>query len=588
MKIQLKQFATLQKLWVLLENKDKKNGFLIFFLMVIGTIIELVGIGLIIPVLAILGDETIIHNYPLFTKALVFLGSPSHKQLVVYVMSLLLFVYLFKCVFLGYSIHKQSRFIYQLSAKISSKLFRLYLIQPYTFHLQRNSAELIRIVSTDVSMLSSVVQSLTIVLAELFVVLGIFTLMLVVEPIGAIASLVILTGSAWLFVFLTKSKLRKWGKENQYHGYKKFQHIQQGLSSSKDVKLLGREKEFFRKYDFHNEKIASLNEWQYTLSQYPRLFIELLAIMGLISVAISMVFIGKDIRVILPILSLFSMAAFRLMPSVNRIMSSVQTIQYSLPAVSVIHDELIKLKDVTLPRSTKNDVFKDELTVNNISFHYETSSKGILENVSFSISKGETIGIIGGSGAGKTTLIDLLLGLLQPTAGSIKVDEYDLQNCLREWQDQIGYVPQSIYLIDDTLRRNIAFGIADDDIDEEKVLEAVKAAQLEPFVHKLEQGLNTEVGERGVRLSGGQRQRIGIARALYHNPTILVLDEATSSLDIKTESSVMDAINALHGKKTIFIVAHRLTTVEKCDRILRFENGMLVEQGIPSEMLKSV
>lgn len=585
MKINWKQFGPVRKLWFLLEHNDKKTSVLIFFLMIFGTILELIGIGLIIPVLAILGDETIIYKYPLLAKLVEFLGYPSHKTLVVYVMSLLFLVYLFKTLFLGYSIHKQSRFIYQLAAKTSAKLFKLYLFQPYPFHLHRNSAELIRIVSTDVTMLASVVQSSTIVIAELFILFGMFSLMFFVEPTGAFISMSVLSLSAWLFNLLTKKKLTKWGGENQFHGYKKFQHIQQGLGAAKDVKVLGREKQFVEKYNSHNVRIAVLSERQYTLSQYPRLFIELLAILGLITVTISMIFLGKDIRVVLPTLSLFALAAFRLMPSVNRIMSGIQTIQYSSPSIAIIHAELSKLKSVSEKPFKDQFRFTRQISFESVSFEYPSNNKTILREVSFSIQKGESIGIIGGSGAGKTTLIDLLLALFEPTSGSIKIDDVDVNDNIRGWQDQIGYVPQSIYLTDDTLRRNIAFGLEDNVIDEKKIYAAIKAAQLETFINKLKDGLDTEVGERGVRLSGGQRQRIGIARALYHNPQVLVLDEATSSLDNHTEKSVMEAINALHGKKTLVIVAHRLSTVERCDRVFRFENGIMVGQGTPSQML---
>lgn len=581
-----KRFQPVIRLWSLLEKKDKKLAFFIFGYVIIGTILELIGIGLIIPIFAIIGDEKIVNKYPILLSIVRFIGSPSHKVLIIYTMSFLLTIYIIKAAFLSFSAYIQSKFIYQLSAKTSSKLFKLYLFQPYAFHLGRNSAELIRIVSTDVAMLASTVQSATIVLAEFFVLLGLFLLLVFVEPTGAVISISVLSISAWLFHILTKSRIIQWGIENQLHGSKKFQHIQQGLSAAKDVKLLGREKEFTNKYDYHNEQIALLSERQYTISQFPRLFIELLAILGLISLVISMILLGRNINAILPTLALFAAAAFRLMPSVTRILSGIQTIQYSLPSINTLYSELRTL--LTLPISkTKDDrILESEIIFDNISFKYQDSDKNVLQDVSFCIKKGESVGIIGGSGAGKSTLIDILLGLLLPSSGVVRVDDVDIQNDLRNWQDQIGYVPQTIYLTDDTLRRNIAFGIPDDKINEGQIINAVKSAQLESYILKLKGGLDTEVGERGVRLSGGQRQRIGIARALYHNPQVLVLDEATSSLDYATENGVMESINALHGQKTIVIVAHRLSTVERCDRIMHFDHGKLIEEGSAEEILK--
>lgn len=585
MKKPLKSFI---KLWALLENKDKKQAYFILFLMVFGTFLELLGIGFVIPIFAIIGDEQAITQFPVVVSIVNLLGKPAHHKLVIYVMLFLLFIYIIKSVFLAYSSYRQSNFIYRFSAKVSSKLFKLFLVQPYPFHLWRNSSELIRIVSNDVSMLASVVQSLTIILSEGFVLMGLFVFLVVVEPIGAVVSISILSLSALFFHLLTKSRIVKWGIENQFHGAKKFQHIQQGLSAAKDVKLLGREKKFIDIYNFHNVQIAELSEKQYTVSQLPRLFIELLAITGLIILVISMVLLGRDVGLILPTLALFAAAAFRLMPSVNRILSGVQTVQYALPSVITIHKELNELEISPEKLRGGGKSFDSEIIFENVSFSYEAADKVILKNISFKICKGESVGIIGGSGAGKSTVIDILLGLLRPISGFVKVDNVDIQEDLRMWQDQIGYVPQTIYLTDDSIRRNIAFGIPDEEIDEQRIQRAVRASQLEDFINSLEFGLNTEVGERGVRLSGGQRQRIGIARSLYHNPQVIVLDEATSSLDYDTERDVMESINALHGEKTIIIVAHRLNTIQNCDRILRFENGIISQEGTSIEVLKNM
>jgi ABC-type multidrug transport system fused ATPase/permease subunit len=311
----------------------------------------------------------------------------------------------------------------------------------------------------------------------------------------------------------------------------------------------------------------------------PRLWLELLAVTGLAALVLAMIGQGKPLDALLPTLGLFAAAAFRLMPSVNRILTSLHSLRFSLPVIDTIYNEFRLLGATMAPQRGERLSFDSGLALDQVKFRYPAAEALALRGVSLAIQPGTSVGFIGGSGAGKSTLVDIILGLLVPASGSVTIDGVDIQTNLRGWQDQIGYVPQSIFLTDDTLRRNVAFGLPADQIDEAAVLRAIRAAQLEQFVNDLPQGLDTIVGERGVRLSGGQRQRIGIARALYHDPPVLVLDEATSSLDTTTERGVMEAVRALHGKKTLLIVAHRLTTVEHCDRLFRLERGRVVQEG---------
>jgi ABC-type multidrug transport system fused ATPase/permease subunit len=297
---------------------------------------------------------------------------------------------------------------------------------------------------------------------------------------------------------------------------------------------------------------------------------------------------GRAMASIVPVMGLFAAAAFRLLPSISRMLISMQALRYGIPAINHIHDDLkLAIPEVVENKEeTAGDIFlQGEVELDNISYNYPATTASALVEVSMSIEKGESVGFIGPSGSGKSTLVDLILGLLTPDSGQVKVDGQNIQDNLRLWQDQIGYVPQAIFLTDDTLRRNIAFGLAEDQIDDSAVMRAIKAAQLEEFVAGLPDKLESMVGERGVRLSGGQRQRIGIARALYHDPGILVLDEATSSLDTETELEVMQTVTELHGSKTVIIVAHRLSTVENCDRLYRLDQGRLVEVGTPSTMI---
>lgn len=577
----------LTTLWTILTKREKRNFYFIFLLMLLGAFIELIGIGVVVPVFAIIGEADISVKYPVIKPLMVKLGNPSHMNIVIIGMSMLLLIYIFKVLFQTYSAYKQSNFIYKLSARLTSRLFELYIKQSYVFHLTANSAQLIRNATADVVMLASAVQSFLIALTEVFVLLGLFVLLIFVEPYGAILSMLILSISGLLFLTFTKRKVAKWGDANHIHAGKRFQHLQQGLGATKDVKLLGREEEFIKQFDFHNDKMGVYNERQYTVAQLPRLFIELLAIVGLSLVVISMTLMGKDVSAILPTLALFVAAAFRMIPSANRILGSIQTVHFGIASIESVNREI---KTLTVPED-ENDkekqpvVFTNEIQLKGIDFTYPSSTRQTIDNISIKIKKGQSVGIIGGSGAGKSTLIDIFLGLLKQDSGLILVDGNDVYKNLRGWQDMIGYVPQVIYLTDDTLRRNIAFGLPMDKIDDEMVMKAIRSAKLEELVAQLPEGLNTEVGERGVRLSGGQRQRIGIARALYHDPEVLVLDEATSSLDQDTEKNIMESVNALHGNKTIIIVAHRLSTVKNCDKIVKLGNGKLVQEGTVLQVL---
>ena len=357
------------------------------------------------------------------------------------------------------------------------------------------------------------------------------------------------------------------------------------MGGVKDVKLLGREDDFLDVFQKHNSNSARMWKLQTTLQNLPRLMFEMLAIIALAILVLTMLYMGRDINSIVPILGLFAAAAFRMMPSITRVLVSLQALRYRFSAIDTLYEEL----NVESIKKTGEEVgssrFMSELTLENVVYHYPSNKASVLNNISLTIKKGESVGFIGMSGSGKSTLVDVILGLLTPTSGTVYVDGLNIQKNLRGWQNQIGYVSQSIFLTDDTLRRNVAFGIADKDIDEAAVLRAIKMAQLDELVSSLPAGIDTIVGERGILLSGGQRQRIGVARCLYHDPEILVLDEATSSLDNSTEKMVMDSITALHGKKTVIIVAHRLSTVEHCDNVFRLKNGQIVEQGIPSDIL---
>jgi ABC-type multidrug transport system fused ATPase/permease subunit len=575
------------KLWHLIAIEQQKTLFTVMMLMLIGMLLETLSVGLVIPAIAIMTQTDFISQYPSLIPILDYLGNPSAEVIVIIGMISLIVIYAIKSLFLGFLAWRQMVFVHGVQAGLSFKLFSGYLGLPYLFHLQRNSAQLINNVINETNLFThSVLIAGMTILTESLVMIGILVLLIIVEPVGAITVAFTLGVAGFTFNRMTKNALLKWGRARQKHEECRIQHLQQGLGGAKDVKLLGREDTFLMKYKMHNDGSARIGWKSKTLTQLPRLWLELLAVTGIAILVLTMIKQGRELESILPTMGLFAAAAFRIMPSVNRVLIAIQSLRFSMPVIERLHNETTLIKDITDTTASNGKLsFNELLELENISFKYLDSGKQILNNINIKIPYGSSVGFIGGSGAGKSTLVDILLGLLTPSQGTVKVDGIDIQKGLRNWQDHIGYVPQTIFLTDDTLRHNIAFGLSNDDIDEQALSHAIKSSQLEQFVEDLSLGLDTIVGERGVRLSGGQRQRIGIARALYHDPQVLVLDEATSSLDMETERGVMDSVRALQGDKTIIIVAHRLSTVEHCDILFRFENGRLVEQGNSSDML---
>jgi len=578
--------ATASKIRSLLTPAERNSALALFGLMVVGMTLETLCTGLVIPAIALMMQQDLAATYPQFQPLLAALGNPSQAELIVNVMLGLVAIYLLKNLFLALLAWRQTRFAFGVQVQLSQRLFTAYLRQPYTFHLQRNSAQLIRNVIGGVGMFTDAIVNSLNITTELLVLLGILTLLLAVEPGGTLIAALVLGGAAWTFHYGMRARIVRWGATRQLHDGLRLQHLQQGLGGAKDLKLLGRESNFLNQYRVHNTQSARVGQFQATLQMLPRLWLELLAVAGLATLVITMLAQGREMATIVPTLGLFAAAAFRLMPSVNRVLAAAQALRYNLPVVNTLHEEM---KLVALEQAAGRQQgpaatgFQADIRLANVSYIYPSAAAPALNDLTLRIRKGESIGFVGPSGSGKSTLIDVVLGLLPPEAGQVLVDGENIQQDLRAWQDQIGYVPQSIYLTDDTLRRNVAFGLRNEAIDDTAVERAIRAAQLEEFAAGLPKGLETIVGERGVRLSGGQRQRIGIARALYHDPALLVLDEATSALDAATERGVMQAVTALHGAKTILIVAHRLSTVGGCDRLYRLEHGRIVAETDQAE-----
>ena len=578
--------SSVRQLWDLLTRQQRWAGVVLLGLIMVGMALETLGVGLVVPMLALVTERDFTARYHVLVPVLRFLGNPSQEKFVVIAMLFLVGVYVVKTFYIAFMTWRQYSFLATVQVDLSQRLFAGYLGQPYAFHLRRNSAELIRNVISEVAMVVTGFTSVLVILAEALMVGGICALLLTVAPVGALLIVALFGGAGWAFHRVTRRHIARWGRARLVHDVLRTQHVMQGLGGIKEVKLLGREDSFLAVFRTQNAGRARVEGRQLTLQAMPRLLLELLVIAGTVALIVVTISQGRALQSLVPTIGLFGVAAFRLLPSANRILSSVQSVRFVAPGIRVIHEESRLIEAGIVPRRGQPMPFANAVTLERVTFQYESTAGPALSDVTLSIVHGTSVGFIGSSGAGKSTLVDIILGLLVPTSGTVRVDGVDIQTNPRGWQDQIGYVPQSIFLTDDTLRRNVAFGVPDDKLDEAAVRKAIHAAQLDEFVRELPQGLDTMVGERGVRISGGQRQRIGIARALYHDPTVLVLDEATSSLDTAMEHDVMETVRTLHGTKTLIIVAHRLNTVEQCDRLFRLKRGRIAEEGATADLLR--
>ena len=572
--------ATRKLLWNVLQANERRALFGVFALILVGALLETFSIGMMIPVLSVIASEDRRISLLFFTIE----PSLTKSQLIQLAVGLMLSVYVFKNIFLAISIWIQRGFLTRVTSRIAARMLEVYVRQPYAFHLRKNSSTLIRNTQDAQLIVAGGIEPMLTILTEGLIAAALFLVLVVVEPLGTICVIGLLLCATFLFQRFFDRKLQRWGTERQFQKGSIIQTIQQGLGAVKDVKVLGREDWFIDEHREHQLLDADLLRRINTVQAVPRLWLEVMAMAGLAGLVAIMLATGKDVESIIPTVGLFAATSFKVLPSINKVVNSKQTLKVSRSTIETINHDL----DLPISLNSKIEISSfqfESVVVDRLNFKYEQSENLVLADINLKIHSGEAVGFVGQSGSGKSTLIDVMLGLLTPLSGSVVVNGQEVSGIKSVWQKTIGYIPQTIFLMDDSLRRNIAIGIADTEIDEVAIHDALKSAQLEDFVASLPEGLDTVVGERGVRLSGGQRQRIGIARALYHRPSVLVLDEATSSLDTETEHGVMQAVQALQGDKTVIIVAHRLSTVEYCDRLYRLDAGRIVDEGTFDEVM---
>lgn len=574
--------AVLKPIYRMLTPRERFQGIGLVALMVVSMMLEMLGIGIVVPALSAMSSGLSGLSSPATQQWLAYLGNPSQNQIILGGLAVLLAIYVIKVAFLVFANWRQAAFVSRVHSRVAMQLFRRYLLQPWRYHLANNSTDLVQKLG-ETTGLSSVCTAFLSLVAESLVLAGILSLLLWYEPVGAIAVGILMGGATWLLQSATQHRLQQWGTRYWRHVANANRVFAEGLQGAKDVKVLGREQSLIDRAAVHKSEQARLNARNTVFQQLPRLWFELIAVGGLCALTAVMVREGKSPQAMVPTLGLFAAAAFRMLPSANRVITGLQTLRFSSAVMNALYSDL-QLPEIGLPDRCAPLPFRQAIRLEGIRFRYDKTPLYALDGVSMKIPHGASVGLIGGSGAGKSTLVDILLGLLAPTSGRVTVDGADIADNVRAWQSVVGYVPQSIFLSDDTIRANVAFGVPPDQIDDIAVARAIAAAQLDSVVSQLPDGTNTVLGERGMRLSGGQRQRIGVARALYHDPQVLVLDEATSALDSETESGVMAAVESLHGAKTLIIIAHRLTTVARCDVVYRLEKGKVVATGSLAEV----
>jgi ATP-binding cassette, subfamily B, bacterial PglK len=574
------------KFWQILTPAQKRSALGLLLLMLVSTLFEMLGIGVLLPGLSILSGAKASQEQGWQRAVLEALGRPTRMQVIAWGALGLLVLYFTKAAVVLCTSYRQARFVRQLDKSLCERLFRLYLTQPWEAHLRRNSAEMIRNITT-VAGIADACSSTLNALAEAMILAGVGAVLLWLDPIGTLVVGSLAAVSTWTLDRVFKKRSRRWGElRHDFHG-RLTKTVHQGLGGVKDVKMRGSEDYFSRQFSAHAAMVAAVSERQSFAFVVPRLWHELVGVAAISLLTFVLMWQGKPIEEFIPTLGVFAAAGFRMLPAVNRFSTALQLMNYWGSSVDTVASELSREREAASTAVVAPLSFHDRIAFDRVGFTYEGASTAALEGIDLVIPHGASVGIVGASGAGKSTLVDVMLGLLSPDRGKVLIDGHELAGRERGWQRAVGYVPQTIYLCDDTIRANVAFGIEESQIDDAAVARAISAAQLDEFVASLPDGLATFVGERGVRLSGGQRQRIGIARALYHDPQLLVLDEATSALDTDTEQGVMDAVESLHGAKTLVIVAHRLTTVAHCDVLYRLEKGRIVRSGSFQEVTHS-
>lgn len=574
----------IKKFNILLAKGQKKRVAVLFFLMLIGAFFEVIGVSLMLPLVSAIMEPDIIETNSIVKWVCDLFDLHSHQTFVIVCIVALVAVFIIKDLFLMFEFYVQYRFVYNNRFATQCRLLDAFLKKPYEYFLNAKSGEILRIIQNDVSQTYSLLTTLLTMATETVVTIALVITIFIIDPVMSTFVAVMLGIMIIIISRIVKPVLRKQGLSLQKNSALTYKWLQQSINGIKEVKVTRKENYFKDNYNTSGQVVVKAEKTYSVLGQLPRLLIEMVCVCSMLTLIALLIYNGREVETLIPTLSAFAMAAVKLMPSANRIVSAMNSVAFYEPALDKLLENLnnaekgiltVADKRYEVPADAPQITVNDEVVLNNIVYAYPNTEKNVLDGAQMTIPVGKSVGIVGKSGAGKTTAVDIILGLLEPRDGQILSDGVDVMKNYPSWLSHLSYIPQSIFMLDDSIRANVAFGVDSDKIDEDMVMHALSEAQMLEFVETLPDGINTKIGERGIRLSGGQRQRIGIARALYTNPELLIFDEATSSLDNETEAAIMESINSLHGKKTMVIIAHRLQTIEGCDIVYRVEDGRI-------------
>ena len=578
--------STFKRIYSILDKKQKKDFFVLVAIMFIASIFESFSLSLLIPAVSLILDDSIALDNETLKTILSCFNLNDRKQFILLFIVILLIMYFLKNLFLYFQCNVQNNYVYNNRAKFFQKIYSEYLCKDYSFFIKNQSGDIVRTIYNDVFNFFSALSSFITIITQLLLLSVMLIMLLFIQPFITILASALLIVQALIINFILEPKLVKKGRVNNENVGKFYSNIIQTIECIKEIKVFNKEDYFIKKTNNLSKSVSETDKKYTIFATIPKLFFETFTVCAIIIILGILVYIDYDVKNILPILSVFGVATIRFLPAINLISASINNISYYKTnvdnVINLAHENMFFSKEdyKIIESDTNNSIeFKRFIYVKDLTFSYNSNAL-IFDKTSITIEKNSCIGIIGKSGVGKSTFVDLLLGLIKPNSGKILCDEVCIEDNYNEWLKLIGYIPQNTCLINDSILKNIAFGINENDMDIGKVEQAIKDSQLADLIKKLPNGINTNIGERGVLLSGGQRQRIGIARAIYNDPKILIFDEATSALDNKTEEDVINAINSFKNKKTMIIIAHRLTTLKSCDKVYKIENKRLVEAEI--------
>jgi len=581
-------FRIIKQLITILDKKQRATTLKVFALMIVMSVLELLGVSMVLPLMSVIINPSSLKGKWYMDAIFEAFPRITGNNLIIIFGVCIIFLFLVKNVAAIGITYYNNRFYENFTADTSIRILSSYYSRPYEFFVNKNSSDLLRGVNSDIGDTNNELKNLLQIIQELFSVLMLGLLLIYTDWTMAIGALILSMICFFGTTLVFKKKIKKAGKISWLLMSERNKYALQAINGVKEIYVTGRKRYFTEKYAQSSREYEKAQLTYNVISASPDRIIEGVCISGFMLLVCIRVISGVNTDEFIPTLGVFAMGAFRILPSISKISSRINSMIFFIPGLQSCYESIVSLRqmenniqDSNISEGQENGiVFKNKLEVDGVSWRYSNSDRVILDNLSMMVIKGESVALIGPSGAGKTTLADIILGLYVPTEGRVTIDGQSIENYRNVRSRIIGYVPQAVYLIDDTIRANVAFGVDDKLISDEAVWSALEQAQLEEFVKSLPDGIDTMVGERGIRFSGGQRQRIAIARALYDNPDILVLDEATSALDSETETAVMEAIDKLKGNKTLIIIAHRLTTIRNCDRVYEIKDGVAIERNV--------